>query len=151
MAGLHFVNMIERSWRSTLPSLLPSPLDRGLGDGDGLGLADGDGLGDAATEGEGLATAAIVTVAFLFVCRILALSELRKMFEGSTRLMAALPLAFALKTIVVMVAFVLFVLKPGLVTPPVKDISPKVLLKNSSVQLVIKVPVLSKRTTSTRF
>gem|GEM_PF-4675693 len=36
-------------------------------------------------------------------------------------------------------------------TPPVKEISPVVLLKNSSVQLVIKVPVLSNLTTSTKF
>ena len=47
--------------------------------------------------------------------------------------------------------FVELVLRPGVVTPPVKDISPVVLLKNSSVQLLIKDPVLLNLTTSTRF
>lgn len=65
-AGLHLVIIIERSWRSITPSLLPSPLgpgdglgldDEGDGDGDGLGeglgLGEGDGDGLGATEGEG--------------------------------------------------------------------------------------------------
>ena len=30
--------MIDKSWRSTLPSLLPSPFDCGLGEGEGLAV-----------------------------------------------------------------------------------------------------------------
>ena len=71
--------------------------------------------------------------------------------EGSTRLIVAGPIALALKIIVVIKALLKLVLNPGLVTPPVNDISPVVLLKNSSVQVVINESVLSNLTTSTRF
>gem|GEM_PF-6083581 len=117
MAGLHLLNIIERSWRSTLPSLLPSPLDSGEGLGDGNGLGDGEGLGEGLElglgegEGDGLGEAVLtLTIAFLLVWRILALSEFLKMFEGSIKLMLADPTALALKTMVVMVAWVKLVL-----------------------------------------
>ena len=55
IAGLHFEYIIDKSIRSTLPSLLPSPLDWRPGDG----LALGEGLGDpeGVILGEGLGEA----------------------------------------------------------------------------------------------
>lgn len=73
------MNIIDKSWRSTLPSLLPSPLACGdaLGDGDGLGdrLGEGDGLGDALELGEGEEVEVIVIAAPLLVSVSLVLSE----------------------------------------------------------------------------
>ena len=62
----------------------------------------------------------------------------------------AAPAALALKTMVAIKAWVELVLRPGFVTPPVKEISPVVLLKYSSAQLVINEPVLLRLTTSTK-